>query len=372
MMIEELIESFQGCNKEREEMLAEIKKLSNDYPICMLGNGEFANSVETLLNCNSISVSDRFVDEAYLSDNCKLTIDDCLEKYNEIVVVIGTVIPNIVKERKKSLASRDGVKAVFFLGDNYPAGKPYIDIEFVQDNIDKINDTLEMLEDDLSRLSMMNFLKAKLSGKSEKYLNEKNAFDKAGIEYFNPVFPAELYLKDKEVFVDGGAYDGDTYADCIKRGVNFGKYYAFEPDTSNYERLLNACKEDDRCVCKKEGLYSEEKTLKFSLSGDMSSKVVDLSEGYTEVQVTNIDKSAGDATFIKLDIEGSEVDALKGAVDTIRKNTPKLAICAYHKMEDVFKIPLLIKEINKDYRIFYRIHQNDWCRDLILYAYNNK
>lgn len=56
--------------------------------------------------------------------------------------------------------------------------------------------------------------------------------------------------------------------------------------------------------------------------------------------------------FIKMDIEGAEMSALRGAQDIIRKYSPKLAICIYHSWEDRFDIPLLIHEINPDYRMY--------------------
>lgn len=56
--------------------------------------------------------------------------------------------------------------------------------------------------------------------------------------------------------------------------------------------------------------------------------------------------------FIKLDVEGNEIEAIKGAEKSIKRFKPNLAICIYHKAEHLYKIPLLIKEINRDYRIF--------------------
>ncbi|MFH1618985.1 MAG: FkbM family methyltransferase [bacterium] len=68
-----------------------------------------------------------------------------------------------------------------------------------------------------------------------------------------------------------------------------------------------------------------------------------------------------------MDIEGAELDALKGAAETIKKNRPKLAICIYHKPSDLFEIPLFIKSLVPEYRFYLRQHQPISC-DLVLYA----
>ena len=62
-------------------------------------------------------------------------------------------------------------------------------------------------------------------------------------------------------------------------------------------------------------------------------------------------------TFIKLDVEGAEYEALLGAQNTIKKNRPKLAISIYHKPQDIFELPELIMSIRDDYRMYLRHYQ---------------
>jgi hypothetical protein len=61
-------------------------------------------------------------------------------------------------------------------------------------------------------------------------------------------------------------------------------------------------------------------------------------------------------TFIKMDIEGSEPQALSGAEEIIKKQKPKLAICVYHKPEHLWEIPLYLKKIVPEYKIYIRHH----------------
>ena len=74
-----------------------------------------------------------------------------------------------------------------------------------------------------------------------------------------------------------------------------------------------------------------------------------------------------EATFIKMDIEGSELSALKGGGGTIRKYRPKLAICTYHKPEDMWEIPEYVLSLHEDYRLYFR-HYNYSRTETVMYA----
>ena len=71
--------------------------------------------------------------------------------------------------------------------------------------------------------------------------------------------------------------------------------------------------------------------------------------------------------MIKLDIEGAELEALKGARETILRHKPKLAICIYNKPEDMIDIPLYIKELVPEYKLYVR-HYTNTNDETVLYA----
>jgi len=87
------------------------------------------------------------------------------------------------------------------------------------------------------------------------------------------------------------------------------------------------------------------------------------------VPTVKIDDLARNATFIKMDIEGAELNALKGAEDTIKNNAPKLAICIYHQLNDFWEIPMYLKRIMPEYSFYVRHHQFD-IGGTVLYAVN--
>lgn len=171
-----------------------------------------------------------------------------------------------------------------------------------------------------------------------------------------------------EVFIDGGSLDGGDSLNFAKWCADeYEKIYAFEPDVSNLQKM-NSLKErlHDFNICSV-GLWSKRDVLKFSSGVGENCLISD--DGDTEVRVTSIDEvlNGRPATYIKMDIEGSESEALTGTKETIWKYKPRLAICVYHKPEDIIDIPKLILELNPDYKLFLR-HYSYLDTETVLYA----
>lgn len=184
-----------------------------------------------------------------------------------------------------------------------------------------------------------------------------------GKAYFNDI----IHLTDEEVYVDGGAYIGDTIAEFLEN-VNgkYNKIYAFEPDPVNFDQLDTMYGSKQNITCVKSGLWSSNSTLKFNDCNTDGSNVSE--DGKITIDVKSIDECINEkVTYIKMDIEGSELEALKGSEKTIKKYKPKLAICIYHKYDDLWKIPLYIKSIVPEYKMYIRHHALG-CSDTVLYA----
>ena len=115
------------------------------------------------------------------------------------------------------------------------------------------------------------------------------------------------------------------------------------------------------------GLWSKRTELKFLAGKKVGSRI---SKNGTEfVPVDTIDHvcASDKVTFIKMDIEGAELEALRGAADVIRRDKPKLAISIYHKPKDYFEIPFFVKELVPEYRLYIRHHKMVYF-DTVLYA----
>lgn len=179
-----------------------------------------------------------------------------------------------------------------------------------------------------------------------------------------------MEYNDGEVFVDCGCYDFES-SERLMNICDVKKIYAFEPDMQNMEKIqLNIkrlkCSEKVRLFnC---GLWDEPASLYFNASGDMMSNVCRNGMGNSRINVTALDNVIKEkVTFIKMDIEGSEMKALQGGKNLILKYRPKLAISIYHKLEDLVDIPAYIHELVPEYKLYIR-HYFYSPAETVLYA----
>ena len=107
--------------------------------------------------------------------------------------------------------------------------------------------------------------------------------------------------------------------------------------------------------------------LGFEEISSPNSQIVNAEDGNTEARTLDGLLGSERVTFIKMDIEGAEVEALKGAKEIIQRDRPKLAISAYHRAEDIVNIPILVKEFVPDYHLYFRHYSND-VNETVLYA----
>jgi FkbM family methyltransferase len=197
-------------------------------------------------------------------------------------------------------------------------------------------------------------------------------FDIAGAGY-GPVCTGEQYfppdivrLRDDEVFADVGAYIGDTLLEFVDRSRGrFKSIHAFEIDKRNFGRLQDAVSGLDagvrtRIVLHNCGAYDREQEMRYEtgVHGSQSTCVnVCTSAGETGRMVRLSDELRGVAvTFIKMDIEGAEPEALRGAAELIEERRPTLAIAVYHRPDHLWEIPQFIKSLVPEYRLYLRHH----------------
>lgn len=171
-----------------------------------------------------------------------------------------------------------------------------------------------------------------------------------------------------EVFVDGGCLNYASSKQFLKECPSAKKIYAFEPDFESAKRCKQEAANSEPHEYKiiEKGLYSKNTELHFKSMGNGCSGIA--KEGESIVNVCTIDNEIDEpVTFIKMDIEGAELDALKGAAETIKRYHPKLAICIYHKPEDIVEIPEYILKLNPEYKLYLR-HYSDNAGETVLYA----
>lgn len=187
-------------------------------------------------------------------------------------------------------------------------------------------------------------------------------------------FLEEFWRPDKcgkEVFVDGGGYTGDTIEEFINwtKG-NYQRVYSFEPQKDKARIIGEKMWQwGDKVRFYEKGLWSCDTSLSFENGNDMySGRIVDTTGKEEVIETVSLDEVVKEkVTFLKLDIEGAEIEALKGAKNIIQRDKPKLAICIYHKPDDLWEIPLMVHQMVPEYRMYIR-HTGIRCYGTILYA----
>jgi FkbM family methyltransferase len=187
-------------------------------------------------------------------------------------------------------------------------------------------------------------------------------------------FPPNLFSLGKdEIFVDCGAFDGDTIADFIdETHGSFQHIVAFEPDAVTYPRLQERVRKLDSGIREKvqiiqEAVGRKPGTISFEATGTVLSVA---GSGTSVVSVAELDTALEslDSTYIKFDIEGFETEALMGASQILSRTRPILAVSAYHRQDHLWRIPLLLSSLLQDrYKYFLLPHgAESW--DLVCYA----
>ncbi len=200
----------------------------------------------------------------------------------------------------------------------------------------------------------------------------------------NQYFDTEIiHLQPDEVFVDLGAYIGDTWEQFLF--ACHGKYekaHLFELDPNIYRRLMKCVGErfagphggEGIVQCYPYGVSDQAGVVQFTM-GESNSTVL----SHAEDQSINTNICSGKCvrlddilknervTFIKMDVEGAEQGALRGAAELIKKQKPKLAISIYHSPEDMLEIPVYLKTLVPEYQIYIR-HYTDLMYETVCYA----
>lgn len=187
----------------------------------------------------------------------------------------------------------------------------------------------------------------------------------------NQYFPTEIIsLNKNEIFVDCGVFDGETIKEFVAKTENtFDFIYGFEPDKKNYQ---NSNKNLENISPNKLALFNlgswiNKDILKFNSISDRVSEIDP--DGAVEINVDSIDNLVCNKklSFIKMDVEGAELNSLKGAIKNIKLYKPKLAICLYHKPEDIHDIIYWIRGLNLSYKFYIRLHTR-FSQELVLYC----
>jgi FkbM family methyltransferase len=162
-----------------------------------------------------------------------------------------------------------------------------------------------------------------------------------------------------------GGFDGDSAEHFVKH-VNhkYNSVHIFEPDAVLIEKAKKRFDKNENIVFNTLGIYDKQTTLYFDITGGLDGIISQ--SGTLKIETTTIDDYKNNPTYIKFDVEGVEIEAINGGVNTIKNQKPKLAIASYHYPKHLWEIPLLVKSINSEYKLKLR-HYTDSVFDSIFY-----
>ena len=306
----------------------------------------------------------------------KFFIDNSPSKWNSIINRKKVLNPDSLRHYSNLLViiccwDSEGIyRQLFKLGikdieqNFYTAIMARKDREFFSQHLKEVSELEQLLSDKKSRRLLLLLLHSlTLDNHILNSIHEGN-------QYF---FDKEFDIKDDETIIDAGAFTGDTVEEIINRfGTIFKTIHCFEPNENNFQKLLNFIakrKLGAKVITHKLALSDKRSTLNFSGSGSgyhLNSINETSEEGVEAVTIDELFKDQP-VSFIKMDIEGAEVMALRGGRSVIQRDKPRLAICVYHFPEHLWEIPKLVKSFVPEYRLFLRHHTNQ-RRETVLYA----
>jgi FkbM family methyltransferase len=183
---------------------------------------------------------------------------------------------------------------------------------------------------------------------------------------------SDQYFEDflqlrSEVFVDAGGYDGSTTAEFCARYPDYRRVILFEPSPTNMRdaRARLANQRDVEFI--EQGLSHEAGTLAFDPDAGSASTVQ--AGGSLRIDVVTLDGAVGQpVSFIKMDLEGWELNALQGARAHILEDHPKLAVSVYHAAADFWRVPEYILGLRADYDLYLRHYTEGWSETVMFFV----
>jgi FkbM family methyltransferase len=227
------------------------------------------------------------------------------------------------------------------------------------EHLDEIREVASWLADEASVSVLLDLVRFRISGD----IRFHPAVD-IPHQYYPPDVPIDL--RDG-VFVDCGAYTGDTYQALVRLGAKLRQWIAFEPDLENYKKLSAVAQAaNTEAFLYPCGVGDTMREVSFSVGEGAASHV---GGDASRVRVLALDGAIPQAqpTYIKLDIEGFEAEALRGMQKLLTRSRPALAVSVYHKPADLWELPRLVRSLLPNSRLYLRQHGHNGF-DTVLYA----
>ncbi len=328
-----------------------------DLPIVIYGMGDEADKLFACCERFGVTVSGIFASDEYVRGHSfhgypVKTYREICGLYDEFIILLAfAAFEETLMEKITGYAHAHPLYAP----DLPLFGGEILTPQWVHDNADALREVYDLLADQTSKAVFEGVLRYKLSGD----ILTLRRTETPRSEVFETIFR----FGERETFLDLGAYNGDTVQEFVSQtGGRYERIIAVEPDKKNYSKLLTATADLPNVRCENVGVWNEPGTLFFSGGGGRAGCIIPEEETDTakryHIPVDAIDNLVGDenVTYIKMDVEGAETEALSGGKETIRRCHPRLAISAYHRTHDFLTLVQTLHDIDPTYKIYLRHH----------------
>ncbi len=334
---------------------------ASEKTVVLYGMGNGADKILSACTQKGIPVADIFASDGFVRGHAFHGMQ--VKAWGEIKAQYGAdrviVLLSFGTSRPEVLENIHRIRreAELYAPDVPAFGNGLFDMDFYHAHREEMEQVYEMLSDEASRRIYENVISFKLTG-DISYLLAAESDPEEAMEQL--ICPEEL-----RVTADLGAYNGDTVRELLAHGASIERIYAMEPDVRNYRKLEAYAEAETRaCVIPVEaGAWSEDGVLAFEAEGNRNATLVqnqtdvEMQKGkrVREIAVKRLDSVLGEAQvdYIKYDVEGSEREAILGSCKSIANNHPTLLVSLYHRNEDLFDLPLLIRNRFPVYEKYY-------------------
>ena len=346
---------------ENENLWTKLQKTNK--PIVIYGMGDGAIKIMNVCEDYGIKIAEIFASDDHVRGNSFLgyevkTLAKLEEEYEDFIILLAfAAFEEGLMNKIYSIAERHELYAP----DVPVFGDGLFTLEYIKDNEDKFDFAYNKLADDYSKKVYTQLLNFKVSGKIHYLKNISTTRN----EDYSELIP----LNNGMTYVDLGAYDGDTIEEILSHGITPKRIIAFEPDPKNFRKLTNNTEKYDNVEIHNIGSYNVKATLSFNNRAGRNSALGSNGK-HIEIPVNSVDNilNGDEVHYIKMDVEGAEYETILGCKECINRFKPALGVAAYHRNEDLFKLPELILSFNSNYKLYIRHNHYIPAWESIFYA----
>ncbi len=329
---------------------------SCNKPICIYGTGNGADKIMDVLAARNIHVAGVFASDEFVRDRefrgyHVLSYNEACARFGDFTAVLafGTNRADVIAAIKKLASER-----VVLCPDVPVFGDGLFDRKYYAENYGAFRRLYDMLADDESRRTLSLVLASKLTGDLDPLFSCGGDGDI--ISLARDIFP----YKDYRAIADLGAYTGDTVRKAAELMPNLECVYAFEPEPHAYKKLAALSDVTSRVslLAYNAAAWECDMTLDFTSGSGRGSSGSGRAHRKTKTLAVNAlaldGVVGGDVDFIKLDVEGAEAEALRGASNLLFRCRPDICVSVYHRTNDMLALPELVNRLCPGKRLFLR------------------